>query len=162
MHPDEERIDQVEVRRRSNSRDEYIFSIPPIRPTGIRNTAKERHRTFSPSELYPNERLAPNADKTGAEFPEDRDWTPSRGLKGRRLSPIVPPWAESVPINSNHTSASNGPATVATAIASSAKSGDSLSLTTTATAHACDDAHMADYGFTSAIALPVTPRSAPS
>ena len=42
-----------------------------------------RHKTFSPTNLLPDESLAPNADETLAEFPEDRDWTPSSGLKGR-------------------------------------------------------------------------------
>jgi len=146
VHPDEERIDQVEVNPIAEMNIYFLFR--PFVQRAFENTAKERHRTFPPSELYPNERLAPNADKTLAEFPG--------------VSPIVPPRAKSAPINSNHTSASNGPATVATAIASSARSGDSSSLTTTATAHACGDAHMASCGVTPAIALPATPRSAPS
>ena len=53
-------------------------------------------------------------------------------------------------IDSDHSSALNGPATVATAIASSAPSGDPST-----------DAHTADREVTTAIALSVTPRFAP-
>ena len=101
---------------------------------------------FSPAEFYPSERPAPTVDEALAEFPEDCDWTPSHGLKGRRLAPIVTPQAKTLHIDSDHSSALNGPATVATAIASSAPSGDPST-----------DAHMADHKVTTTIALSVTP-----
>jgi len=60
----------------------------PFLRRSFESSPGDHHLEFSPDRFYPDECMAPDSNDSLPDFPEDRDWNPSRGPRGHLIRPI--------------------------------------------------------------------------